>query len=263
MTRPNAAVAGLLVVLVVSAGCLGASGGPASERTSDAATTAAGPTTDSGESPASAPVDCPDSRDRYRDIAVAHVAEEAGADAANVSVVNDAFVDYPLLGECYYSAKVRNRESGRTLGVFVAENGTVADRDAVEARADRAYERKYGNVSRELNRQLRSAGSDEEIPVTVSVAEINRTAAGAAVDREDLTDTEYKQALQEEVERRAENRTAAVAAELRAMAGVTVEGTGWLRVDVTATPAAVEAMQSVDGVTWLDSRREGTTTYLD
>ncbi|NHN59508.1 MULTISPECIES: hypothetical protein [Halorussus] len=263
MTRPNAALAGLLVVLVVSAGCLGASGGPTSHSTSETATTLAGPTTDSGGSPATATVDCPDSTDRYRAIATDRVAGETGSDAANVSVVNDAFVDYPLLGECYYSAKVRDRESGRTLGVFVAENGTVVDREAVEARAERAYERKYGNVSRELFDQLQSADQGEEIPVAVSVADINRTAVKQAVDRENLTDTEYKQALQDEYERRADNRTAEVAARLRDIQGVTVERTGWLRVDVRATPAAVEAMQDLDGVTWLDYRRQGTTTYLD
>lgn len=261
MSLPEVPVVAVALVLLVSAGCLGASGGnPAGDAaaTDAPATTAATPTTDS-DGTATA-LDCPDSYDSYREAAVEHVAEQTGSDPANVSVTNDASVDYPILGECYYHAKVRDAQAGRTLGVFLAENGTVADRDAVEARADAAYERKYGNLSEALYDRVRSADAGERVSVEVSVADINRTAAKQAVD-ENLSGAEYREALSEEYERRAENKTQTVVAEMGEIDGVTVESVRSLRVRVRATPAAIERVQRLDRVTWLDLRRE-TTTHL-
>lgn len=132
---------------------------------------------------------------------------------------------------------------------------------SVDCPDDRAYERRYGNLSRELARRVRSADADERIPVIVSVADVNRTAAKRAVERGDRTGAEYKEALSAEYERRAERRTEAVVAELRAIEGVTVEYVGSLRVRVRATPDAIRTIQALDRVRWLD-RHEETTTYL-
>lgn len=249
-----------LAVLLVSAGCLGASGGLPEDSAASgdpSATTGATPTTD----PATTGLDCPDDYDRYRSLAVERAAERTGSDTANVSVAADAFVDYPVLGECYYHAKVRDAETGRTLGVFLAENGSVADRDAVEARAEAAHERRYGNLTEALYERVQSAGAEERIPVVVSVADVNRTAAKRAVDRENLSGAEYRDALSEEYERRAENKTRAVVGEIREIDGATVEYVGSLRVRVRATPDAIEAIQRLERVTRLDLIRE-TTTHL-
>lgn len=248
-----------LVVLLVAAGCLGASGigGPASD---GATTRTTAGTTATTASPRQV-VDCPEDRDRFREVAVEHVAEQTGTDPANVSVVNDAFVDYRILGECYYSAKVRNVESGEVVGVFVADNGSVVNRGAVETRAERVYERRYGNLSRALYRRIQSAGANERISVRVSVADINRTAAKRAVDRENRTGAEYREALSEEYERRAENKTQAVVAELRQIEGLTVESVGTLHIRVRATPEAIETAQRLPKVSRLDLRQV-TTTYV-
>ena len=268
MTRRKAPVpvpvAVALALLLVSAGCLGASGGPTDVMATDESATTVATTataTTGSDRTATTGLDCPDDYDHYRGLAIEYVAEQTGSDPANVSVANDAFVDYPILGECYYHAKVRDAQAGRTLGVFLAENGTVADRDIVEARADAAYEKKYGNLSRDLYDRMQSANAGEQISVEVSVADVNQTAAKQAVDGENLSGAAYKEALSEEYQRRAENRTQAVVAELRKIEGVTVESVGTLRVQIRATPEAIEEIQRLDRVTWLDLRRE-TTTYL-
>lgn len=261
MSRPRVPLAVALAVLLVSAGCLGASGGsPAdgSATTADATATTVATSTTDPTGPTTG-LDCPDDYDPYRDVAVEHVAEQTDSDPANVTVVAEAFVDYPILGECYYHAKVRNVESDQVFGAYVAENGTVVDRQAVEARADAAYERRYGNLSKDLYRRMQSADADERISVVVSIADINRTAAKQAVD-ESLSGAEYKEALSEEYERRAEEKTGEVAAQLREIEGVTVESAGSLRVEIRATPEAIERVQRLDRVTWLDLRRETTTS---
>lgn len=252
----------VLTALLVLAGCLGASGespkatSPDVSSETDAPTDSVSATT---RTTASA-LDCPDEYDRYRDIARAHVADETGSDPANVTVRKESIVDYPVLGECYYHAKVQNTETGELHGAFVADNGTVADYDAVEARAERAYERRYGNLSRELYRRVGSVDADERLSVTVHVAGINESAIERTLDRETLTVAEYKEALSAERERRAENKTAAVVADIRTVEGATVEGRGSLRIDVTATPTAIEEMQRLENVTWITLRRE-TTMY--
>lgn len=272
----------LALLLAVSVGCLGASGGPTSTTPEDGlgATTDETPTATTGETPTAttdeAPtatttetptetttgLDCPDDLAPFREMAVSHVADETGADPANVRVAKEAMVDYPILGECYYHAKVRDAEADRTHGVYVAENGTVVDREAVEARADRAYERRYGNLSEDLYERLQSADAEETLAVEVSIEDVNSSAVRQAVDREGLNDTEYKRALSAEYQRRAERKTEAVVAELREIEGVSVVQVGTLRARVEATPEATEEMQSLDRVVWLDLLRE-TTTYLD
>lgn len=269
---PRVPLAVALVVLLVSAGCLGASGGSgptsatttASDAGDEGGGTSPGSTTDATtttEATTTSGVDCPDDREPYREVAVEHVATETGSDPANVSVVNDAFVDYPILGECYYNAKVRDAEAGETLGVYVAENETVVDREAVEARADRVYEQKYGKLSKDLYERVQSADAGEQISVEVSIADINRTAAKQAVDRENRSGAEYREALSEEYERRAEQKTQAVVADLTELEGVTVESVGSLYVQVQATPEGIEAIQRLDRVALVDLVRE-TTTYL-
>lgn len=260
MTNPRVPIAVALAVLLVSAGCLGTSGGTPAD---DAETTIDGPITKT----TTTDLDCPDDYDPYRETAVEHVADQTDSDPENVSVVAETVVDYPILGECYYHAKIRNVDSDQVFGAFVAENGSVVDRDAVEARADAAYERKYGNLSDDLSDRMQSADAGERISVEVSVADINRTAAKQAVD-ENRSGAEYREALSEEYERRAENKTQAVVAEIREIDGVAVESVRSLRVQIRATPEAIETVQRLDRVTWVDLQREttthlpGTTTHL-
>ncbi|WP_227353946.1 hypothetical protein [Haladaptatus salinisoli] len=247
------------VALVLVAGCLGGSV-PAQPGTDSAdGTKAQTAVTDSPKTAGTAEIECHVDRNRLRTLAVERVAAEVGADAANVTVVNDAVVTYEILGECYYTAKVRSDAERRINGVFLASNGTVADRDAVDARAERAYEGRYGKLDRDLYRRLRSAGENERIAVSISVTPVDSEVAKRAVD-DDLTGKAYKEALSDEYQRRERQKVDSVAGELRSMDGATVESAG-STVRAVATPAAIRRMQEIDAIARISPRR-GTTTYV-
>lgn len=243
-----------LAVLVVLVGCLGA-GGPTT-----AATDGEGATTRTPDGPHAngtpAP-DCPDDTARYRRAAVDHVADERGIPRERVAVVAGATVDYPLLGECYYHAKVRAGDE--VVGAFVAANGTAANRNRVEARARRAARERYGKRTPELARAVEAADPTTRVGVVVGVREVDRDALD--IDAAPGT-TAYKRELEREREAAAERRTEATAARLRATAGVTVESVTAGRVVVRATPAGVDRAEDLGNVSRLSLRRTKTRTVL-
>ena len=252
-----------LVALVVVAGCLGGSSAPAAtaDPTTDRGANDAGTTPDASTTTVDGTTEltCSLDRDRLRAVAVDHVADETGAAPANVEVLEDAVASYEVLGECYYHAKVRGGDDVR--GVFVAANGTVVERDVVERRADRAYRERYGKLGVDLYEHLGSVATGERVTIRVAVTDVDRDAARAAVN-DSLNATAYRRALEAEVERRVDRKTAGVASQLRDVDGVTVEREGSLVVVATATPAAIEQVERVDAVERITLRRTGTTTRV-
>ncbi|MFB6160976.1 MAG: hypothetical protein ABEJ61_07340 [Haloferacaceae archaeon] len=246
-----------LAAAVLLAGCLG--GGPAAPSGVDG--TRPGLTTSgtvTGHAATGTPaVDCPADTDRLRRTALDHVASERGVPRDRVSVVASAVVDYPLLGECYYHAKVR--AGSEVVDAFVAANGTVANRSRVEARAERAARERYGKRTPELDRALAAAGPDERVGVVLNLREVDRDALD--VDATPGT-TAYKRELERARAAAAERRTASTVERLRATEGVTVASVASLRVVVRATPAGVRRAESFRNVSRLARHRTDTPTVL-
>ena len=255
-----------LVALVAVAGCLGGptgDGPPTARGANDAGSTPNAQTTSRATTTATGTTEltCALDRDRLRGIAVERVANETATDPGDVRVLNDAVVSYDVLDECFYHAKVHSADDDEVLGVFVAANGTVVDREAVERRADRAYRQRYGKLGVDLREHLRSTDADERVAVRVALTGIDRDAARAAVDGNG-TDAAYRRALEAAVERRVERKTATVVRRLRGTDGVTVESDGPLVVTTTATPSAIQRMERLDSVRRLSLLRADTTTRV-
>lgn len=185
-----------------------------------------------------------------REAAKDHVAARIDVDAADLEIATEAVAGYPTIDERYYTAKVLE-PSGRVHGVTLDADGSTVDRDAIEQREAQTYRDRYGTLTPDLHDTLGTADADEEIEIGVWHRGADRAAAKAAIGFENLpNDADTKRKLAEEVRSRIERRSEALAERIRAVDGarVTEIGAGEPRVGVVATPAAVQAIESLDDV---------------
>lgn len=193
-----------------------------------------------------------------RSAAKKHVAEKTGTDIDDLEVVNESVVEYNMIDEKYYSAKVMNKAEIRLHGAFLDADGAPVDRDSIDERASNAYEKKYGNLTAGLSETVSQMGPDETVTVGVWT-NIDRAAAKEAARKEASSNVaERKQAVSEEIRRRSTNASNELAAKLRDVEEVEIEevSSALPHVVVTATPRGIERIDQLEGI-WAIFEHEG------
>ncbi|WP_292409722.1 MULTISPECIES: hypothetical protein [unclassified Methanoculleus] len=107
----------------------------------------------------------------YRAGALEHVSAREGIPMENLTLINEAFATFPLTGRTFWGAKILDEKSSAVYGVYLDEEGKVADIDAVsEAEAAEKSER-YGKLDPELADRVSTMRSDEKVVIWVWLTE--------------------------------------------------------------------------------------------
>ena len=179
------------------------------------------------------------------------VATETGTNVEEIEVVNESTAKWSTIRERYYEAKVYDGTQRETHRVLLDGDGTEVDSAEVDRREAAAYEEQFGKRGRRLANTVEQADADERISVDVWATGIDRAAARKAVGIENApNNAQTKQQLAEEFRRRTRAKAQGLSSAVRNVTGATVESVGIStpRVEVTATPAAIEQMEQIQGV---------------
>lgn len=183
--------------------------------------------------------------------ALEHAASKSGADEDDLSVVNETTASYTTLGERYYHVKIRDSAASESHRVMLDGDGSPVEPAELDQREQAAYEQAYGKLDPELHDLVSDDASEDPVAVDVWTESIDRAAARRAVGVENRPNhPTTKRKLADEFERRIRDRTRGVATAIESISGATdVEpATNAHYVEVTATPAALEAIQRIDKV---------------
>lgn len=198
-------------------------------------------------------------REDLRDAAKKHVARKTGADVDDLEISSESVGEYDIIDEKYYEAKILNRADNGCYGAFLDADGDPVDRDSVRERARNAREEKYGKLSSGLYETVNQMDRNESVEIAVWT-NIDRAAAKkAATTQESSTVAEQKQAVSEEIRKRASNAADRFAAKLSDIEQVEIRevSAALPLIDATATPRAIEQINQLDEV-WAIFNDEGT-----
>lgn len=190
------------------------------------------------------------SRDELRQAAKEDVANDTGFEPSSLTVATDTKATYPVIEERYYRAKILDPEHRIHESALDGDTEPV-DLDAVRDRERDAYRDKYGRLTRDLADRVADAADGETIRVGVWHTGPDRAAAREAVDFDDRDLTaQLREDLSAEFRARISSASEDLADEISATPGANVEevGAGESRVGATATPSAVEEIETFDDV---------------
>lgn len=186
------------------------------------------------------------SEQSLRDAARERVGEKTGADPDGLDVVNESMASWSTLGEQYYHAKLRHRDTRELHGVLLDGDENRVNRATLDEREREAYHDRYGKLDTDLHATVEDAAPAETVEVGIWLHGIDYGAARKAVDLDALpTKTERQKRLREEVLDRVEAKTGAFAEDISGRDGVSVLGAdrGSTFVEAEVTTEALNAIQ--------------------
>lgn len=107
----------------------------------------------------------------YRAEALEHVSAREGIPIGELTIINEAFATFPLTGRTLWGAKILDEKSSAIYGIYLDEQGKVADIDAVRKVEAAESSKRYGKLDPELADRVATMRSDEKVVVWVWLTE--------------------------------------------------------------------------------------------
>ena len=107
----------------------------------------------------------------YRAEALEHVSTQEGIPVGELTIINEAFATFPLTGQTLWGAKVLDAKSSAIYGVYLDEQGKVADIDAVKEAEAAEKSKRYGKLDPDLAERVSTLRSDEKVVVWIWLTE--------------------------------------------------------------------------------------------
>jgi len=107
----------------------------------------------------------------YRAEALEHVSAREGIPIGELTIINEAFATFPLAGRTLWGAKMLDEKSSAVYGVYLDEQGKVADIDAAKEAEAAEKSKRYGKLNPELAERVSTMRSDEKVVVWVWLTE--------------------------------------------------------------------------------------------
>lgn len=107
----------------------------------------------------------------YRAEALEHVSTREGIPTGELTIINEAFATFPLAGQTLWGAKILDEKSSAIYGIYLDEQGKVADIDAVRKVEAAESSKRYGKLDPELADRVATMRSDEKVVVWIWLTE--------------------------------------------------------------------------------------------
>ncbi|KLK87318.1 hypothetical protein SZ63_12100 [Methanoculleus sediminis] len=107
----------------------------------------------------------------YRAEALEHVSTREGIPVGELTIINEAFATFPLTGRSLWGAKILDEKSSAIYGIYLDEEGKVADIDAVKEAEAAEKSKRYGKLDPELAERVATMRSDEKVVVWIWLTE--------------------------------------------------------------------------------------------
>lgn len=107
----------------------------------------------------------------YRAEALEHVSAREGIPIEELTIINEAFATFPLTGRTLWGAKMLDEKPSAVYGVYLDEQGKVADIDAAKEAEAAEKSKRYGKLNPELAERVSTMRSDEKVVVWVWLTE--------------------------------------------------------------------------------------------
>ncbi|MCK9278007.1 MAG: S8 family serine peptidase [Methanoculleus sp.] len=107
----------------------------------------------------------------YRAEALEHVSTREGIPVGELTIINEASATFPLMGQALWGAKILDEKSSAIYGVYLDEQGKVADIDAVRKAEAAESSKRYGKLDPELAERVSTMRSDDKVVVWIWLTE--------------------------------------------------------------------------------------------